>query len=147
MKAKFAELFTTKNQFLFFMDVFGKNQRVDSHNGNGWGENDWGTEDFRKRLSKNPEKEYHQALQDGWGFNLADSLALAMEAKDNNSNGEFLRNEDNKRTYNELRAYGAYIADSRDSVLSEKEANEKYGNIDYIPDEYKRDYTQDRLLK
>ena len=147
MKAKFAELFTTKNQFLFFMDVFGKNQRVDSHNGNGWGENDWGTEDFRKRLSKNPEREYHQALQDGWGFNLADSLALAMEAKDNNSNGEFLRNEDNKRTYNELRAYGAYIADSRDSVLSEKEANEKYGNIDYIPDEYKRDYTQDRLLK
>ncbi len=147
MKAKFGELFTTKNQFLFFMDVFGKSQRVDSHNGNGWGENDWGTEDFRKRLSKNPEKEYHRALQDGWGFNLPNSLALAMEAKDNNSYGEFLRNEDNKRTYNELRAYGAYIADNRDNILSEQDANERYGNIDYIPDEYKRDYTQDRLIR
>ena len=147
MKAKFGELFTTKNQFLFFMDVFGKKERVDSHKGNGWGENDWGTEDYRKRLSKNPEMEYHQALQDGWGFNLPDSLAMAMEAKDNNSNGNFLRNENNKKLYNELRAYGSYIADSKDNVLSEQTANEKYGNIDFIPNEYKKDYTQDKLIK
>ena len=147
IKAKFGELFTTKNQFLFFMDVFGKKERVDSHKGNGWGENDWGTEDYRKRLSKNPEMEYHQALQDGWGFNLPDSLAMAMEAKDNNSNGNFLRNENNKKLYNELRAYGSYIADSKDNVLSEQTANEKYGNIDFIPNEYKKDYTQDKLIK
>lgn len=148
VKSKFAELFTTKNQFLFFMDVFGRKERVDSHcDKDGWGENNGGTEDYRKRLTPDFEEEYHRAIQRGEGFNFAEILARAMEAKDNNSNGEFLRNGENKRIYNELRAYANYLYDCRDEITTEEKANRFFNNSYSIPDEYRTDYTNDRFYK
>lgn len=73
MKAKFAELFLAKNHFVFFNDVIGQKARMDKENTD--------PNNYRYRISNNYEKEYHTALQSGRGFNLAESLRLAMRAK------------------------------------------------------------------
>lgn len=76
VKAKFAELFQAKNHFLFFNDVLGNKERLDSEADN--------PENFRFRVDNDYERQYHTALQKGHGFNLAQSLALAMRAKNLN---------------------------------------------------------------
>ena len=73
IKAKFAELFQAKNHFLFFNDVIGNNKRMDSENTD--------PDNYRFRLDKDYEAQYHSALQNGYGFNLAQSLAIAMKAQ------------------------------------------------------------------
>ena len=145
-KAKAAEAFSCKNHFAFYMDPLGKKNRVDSHfDQDGWGENDWGLEDYRKRLTLNDEKEYHKALQEGRAYEAAELLARAIEQKDSELNGDFLKDENNKKVYNDLRAFMTYIQ-SR-GALSEDEANEKYNNMEDIPAQFKRDYTYDRIIK
>ena len=72
IKAKFAQLYTIKNQFLFFIDVFGFDNKIDSNSVN--------PEDYTFRLSKDYERQYHTALQNDEGFNLMESLRLAMKA-------------------------------------------------------------------
>ena len=73
IKAKFAELFIVKNQFLFFIDVFGFDNKLDTNSVN--------PEDYTFRLSKDYENQYHSALQNGEGFNLMESLALVMKTR------------------------------------------------------------------
>ncbi len=147
--AKQGELFTTNNQALFYMDFLGKNEKLDSHQDKDhWGENRNGREDYKKRMG-DWEYEYHDAVQEGRGYNQAVVLAYSMEAKDNNTNGEFLRDPENRRIYNELRAWGNYLADNIGGVKTEKYANEIYGSqTSDIPDRYRTDYaSNDRLLK
>ena len=38
-------------------------------------------DNYRFRLDKDYETQYHSALQNGYGFNLAQSLAIAMKAQ------------------------------------------------------------------
>ncbi len=73
IKAKFAELFQAKNHFLFFNDVIGNKKRLDEESSN--------PENYRLRIDSDYERQYHSALQSGYGFNLAESLAIAMKAK------------------------------------------------------------------
>ena len=74
VKAKFAELFLAKNRFVFFNDVIGNKERLESDKAS--------KSDYRYKISSDYEKEYHTALQEGHGFNLAESLAIAMKAKE-----------------------------------------------------------------
>lgn len=72
--AKFAELYQGKNHFVFFNDVIGSNKRMDKENSDPM--------NYRYRVNNNTyEKEYHTALQEGRGFNLAESLRMAMKAQ------------------------------------------------------------------
>lgn len=73
IETKFAELYTTKNQFLFFTDVMGSRYDMDDQT--------VGVENYRFRLNKDFERQYHTALQKGQGFNLMQSLKTAMEVK------------------------------------------------------------------
>ena len=73
IKAKFAELFQAKNHFLFFNDVIGNKERMDTHCPE--------PSNYRYKISNDYETEYHTALQNHVGFNLAESLRLAMKAK------------------------------------------------------------------
>lgn len=73
LKAIFAELFTTKNQFATINDIFGSNVRINTPNtidGN-----------WSYRTGKNYEENYHKALKQGKGLNYADALATALKAK------------------------------------------------------------------
>ena len=73
IRAKFAELFLAKNHFVFFNDVVGNKERMDTHCPE--------PSNYRYKVSNDYEKEYHTALQNKVGFNLAESLRLAMRAK------------------------------------------------------------------
>ena len=73
IKAKFAELFQAKNHFLFFNDVVGNKERMDTHCPE--------PSNYRYKVSNDYEREYHTALQNKVGFNLAESLRLAMKSK------------------------------------------------------------------
>ena len=73
IKAKFAELFQAKNYFIFFNDVIGNKERMDTHAPE--------PSNYRYKIGNDYEKEYHSALQEQVGFNLAESLRIAMKSK------------------------------------------------------------------
>ncbi len=73
LKAMFAEMFTTKNQFATISDIFGSTKRINTPNttlGN-----------WEYRAGNNYEETYHKALRQGKGLNYADALAKALKAK------------------------------------------------------------------
>lgn len=85
IRAKFAELFLAKNHFVFFNDVTCNKDRVDKGSAN--------PQNYRYKIKDTYESEYHNALQNGYGFNLADCLRLAMRAKGLDLSNEQLYNK------------------------------------------------------
>ena len=73
LKAIFAELFTTKNQFATISDIFGSSKRINTPNTT---KGNW-----EYRTGNNYEETYHKALRQGKGLNYADALAKALKAK------------------------------------------------------------------
>lgn len=73
LKAIFAELFTTKNQFATISDIFGSNKRINTPNTT---QGNW-----EYRTGNNYEETYHKALRQEKGLNYADALAKALRAK------------------------------------------------------------------
>lgn len=73
LKAIFAELFTTKNQFATISDIFGSSKRINTPNTT---KGNW-----EYRTGNNYEETYHKALKQGKGLNYADALAKALKAK------------------------------------------------------------------
>ena len=74
IKNKFGQLATCKNKFIFFTDFLGKEERFNHANTDN-------SKSFRQKLSPNYEEDYHKALQKGDGFNLMESLAIAMKTQ------------------------------------------------------------------
>lgn len=70
-RARFAEIATTKNNFILYTDLLGRNEKVDYHTG--------GSEDYKNRLERKWEENYHKAVQDGVGYNAADVQKFRME--------------------------------------------------------------------
>ncbi len=73
LKAMFAEMFTTKNQFATISDIFGSTKRINTPNTT---QGNW-----EYRTGNNYEETYHKALRQGKGLNYADALAKALKAK------------------------------------------------------------------
>ena len=63
-----------KNDKVFYMDIYGRNQEFDAQNLNG-------PKNYRYKIPKDYEKAYHQALQDVHGLNTMDAYQKVMEAK------------------------------------------------------------------
>ena len=75
-RARFAEIITMKNTFIQFFDILGRQEKIDYHSG-GKGAN--GYIDYKFRLERNYEENFHRALQDGVGYNAADVHKFRME--------------------------------------------------------------------
>lgn len=105
VKAKFAQLFTTKHQFFFFTDVLGSKYDDDDQTVN--------TDNYRFRVSRNYERQYHDALQKGNGLNTMESLQMAMKARG--------LNKTNKALYNKVSYYADYLRQK--GAKTEYEAN------------------------
>lgn len=73
-RAKFAQIKMAKNDKVFYMDIYGRNQEFDAQNLNG-------PKNYRYKIPKDYEKAYHQALQDVHGLNTMDAYQKVMEAK------------------------------------------------------------------
>ena len=107
VKAKFAQLFTIKNQFLFFVDVLGSKNDMDSQNTH--------VNNYRFRVDENFERQYHTALQQGNGFNLPEVLSIAMRSK-----GLHVKNS---KIYEKLLEYAKFLR--KQGAKTELEANEQ----------------------
>ena len=73
-KAKFAEPLMSKNQMVFYMDVFGRAERFDSQMANCW-------KNYRYRIADTFLEDYHQAVKSGFGYSPMDAFAKVFEAK------------------------------------------------------------------
>lgn len=107
VNAKFAELFQAKNHFLFFNDVVGNKMRLDRESID--------PENYRYKIKDDYEKRYHEALQNGYGFNLPEVLKTAMKA----------RNLDiqNPEIYEKLEKYSNILKEK--GALTKKEAEKQ----------------------
>lgn len=106
IKAKFAQLFTVKNQFLYFVDVLGSREDMDCQNSY--------TGNFRFRIDENFERQYHNALQQGFGFNLPEALSMVMKSKN--------LDKTHPDIYSKLTKYAGYLR--KIGPKTEAEANE-----------------------
>ena len=74
VKAKFSHLFLAENIKMFFMDVFGRSEQFDSQKNNS-------RINYRYMVGADYEKKFFKALEEGKGFNIMESLAMAMRAR------------------------------------------------------------------
>lgn len=77
-KAKTAEAMTGKNTMSFFMDVFGYKVRFDKHSFNC---DDTPDENYAHKITYDFKKQYHEAVESGFGTNKMDSLAKIFKIK------------------------------------------------------------------
>ncbi len=116
---KFAECFNVKNQFTFYNDVLGRRDKVDTH---------WKNpvkDEYRCRLERNYEENYHKAVQDGYGLNLMDTYRFIMERRGMDKTMPEL--------FNKVKAFGEYLAEKGGIYTREQadavEAKEGYKKI------------------
>ncbi len=83
VKAKFAEPMLAKNNHVFFMDVFGREEKFDNMQPRTWLV-------YRPKLSETYKEDYKNALKSGYGLNIMDAIAKAFKAKGLDKNEEFL---------------------------------------------------------
>ena len=77
-KAKFAEPMTAKNNQYFYMDVFGREERFDMQ---GLNTTVHPEKNYAYKVPENYQKAYHKAIQEGFGFNIMDSLEKIFVSK------------------------------------------------------------------
>ena len=111
LKAMFAELFTTKKQFMTLPDLLGSDKRINTPN--LVSEDNWSY-----RINSNYETEYHQNLVKGKGLNLPDALSKAIKAKNNGMSSELTRKLDRY----------AEILSTDDGIFTQKDADIEYGS-------------------
>jgi|GEM_PF-1352595 len=86
-KAKWAEPMMAKNNQMFYMDVFGREERFDVQNLNtvtDKSRNLYAYKNYAYKIPENYKETYHKAVQEGFGFNIMDSLEKVFKAKDLN---------------------------------------------------------------
>lgn len=77
-KAKMAEAMTGKNTMQFFMDTFGYKVRFDKHSFNC---EDAPEENYAHKITFDFKKQYHEAVENGFGANKMDSLEKIFKAR------------------------------------------------------------------
>ena len=71
-RGRFAEIDLAKHSFIMYTDLFGRMEKVDYHGNDP-------EHDYKTRLERNYEENFHRALQDNVGYNAADVKAFRME--------------------------------------------------------------------
>ena len=77
-KAKMAEAMTGKNTMQFFMDTFGYKVRFDKHSFNC---DETPNENYCHKILYDFKKQYHEAVENGFGANKMDSLDKIFKLK------------------------------------------------------------------
>ncbi|MBE7712326.1 MAG: 4-alpha-glucanotransferase [Cyanobacteria bacterium SIG26] len=83
-KAKWAEPMTARNNQMFYMDVFGREERFNMQDLNLINDNSRGLsarKNFAYKISAFYKNDFHKAISDGFGFNIMDSLERAFRLK------------------------------------------------------------------
>lgn len=77
-KAKWAEPMMAKNNEMFYIDVFGREERFDMQ---GLNLTVHPERNYAYKIPENYRQLYHQAVREGYGFNIMDSLEKVFKAK------------------------------------------------------------------
>jgi hypothetical protein len=123
VKEKFGKLFTYARKFIFFDDFFGKERVFNYENARPAKR-----ESFRPKLSPNFEEEYHKALQNGDGFNLMESLGIAMKMQGLDTTEKSLYEEVIKQS-KILREKGATTQAEADKIEQNAEKQKKKDSL------------------
>lgn len=120
-RARFAETSTVKNKFIQFYDLLGREERTDYHAG-GDEKNPNNEVDYKNRLERNYEENFHRALQDGVGYNAADVIKFRME----HDGGK----ERNPELYEKAAKYAAYLQKKGEIYTRDQADNSKLADLD-----------------
>ncbi len=77
-KYKWAEPMSAKNRQMFYMDVFGREERFDKQTFNTILQPE---ENYAYKIPQNFKQAYHKAVEEGFGFNIMDSLEKIFTLK------------------------------------------------------------------
>lgn len=77
-KAKWAEPMTAKNNEMFYMDVFGREERFDMQ---GFNLSMHPERNYAYKIPENYGQIYHEAVREGYAFNIMDSLEKVFKAR------------------------------------------------------------------
>lgn len=83
-RAKWAEPMMARHNEMFYMDVFGREERFDMQNlncVNDPAKNLSAHRNYAYKIPANYKSAYHAAVEEGYGFNIMDSLAKVFYAK------------------------------------------------------------------
>ncbi len=78
ISAKWADTMSAHNNYMFYMDVFGREERFDRQEYNLFKEPH---KNYAYKVPADYKKQYHQSLQKGLGFNPMDASLIAFRAK------------------------------------------------------------------
>ena len=109
VKAKFAELFLAKNQYMMFYDVMGRKDVLDTNTNS--------SDTYRTRLGNDWEQEFHSNLQKNRGFNLMEALGSAMKAKG--------KDKEYPQLYEKINKFARILRDKGALTRQEADNNEK----------------------
>ncbi|MBQ4647334.1 MAG: 4-alpha-glucanotransferase [Candidatus Gastranaerophilales bacterium] len=93
-RGRFAEIDLAKHSFIMHTDLFGRMEKIDYHGNDP-------AHDYKTRLERNYEENYHRALQDNVGYNAADVKAFRMEMDGTAERYKYL--------YEAAQKYSAYL--------------------------------------
>ena len=93
-RGRFAEIDLAKHSFIMHTDLFGRMEKIDYHGQDP-------KRDYKTRLERNYEENFHKALQDGVGYNAADVKAFRMEMDGTADRYKYL--------YDAAKKYAAYL--------------------------------------
>lgn len=93
-RGRFAEIDLAKHSFIMYTDLFGRIEKVDYHGNDS-------EHDYKTRLERNYEENFHRALQDNVGYNAADVKAFRMEMDGTSEKYRYL--------YEAAQKYSAYL--------------------------------------
>lgn len=75
-RGRFAEIDLAKHSFIMYTDLLGRMEKIDHHTA---GSPNNKSSDYKFRLERNYEVNFHKALQDNVGYNAADVKSFRME--------------------------------------------------------------------
>ena len=113
-RGRFAEIDLAKHSFIMHTDLFGRSEKVDYHGTDS-------THDYKTRLERQYEANYHRALQDGVGYNAADVKAFRMEMDGTSS--QYLK------LYETAKKYALYLKQKGGILTREQADNSLRANL------------------
>ena len=113
-KGRFAEIDLAKNSFILYTDMLGRYEKVDYHGQNP-------ELDYKTRLERDYEQNFHRALQSDRGYNAADVKSFRMELEGVAPKYQYL--------YDAAKKYAAYLKHQGGIYTREQADNSKRADL------------------
>ena len=114
-RGRFAEIDSAKHSYILYTDLLGRYDKIDYH---GYSPQ----EDYKMRLERDYEANYHKALQGNTGYNAADVKSFRMEMDGTSSQYSYL--------FEAAKKYSAYLKHKGGIYTRQQADNSSRANLD-----------------